>query len=91
MIPQYVFGKKSNHFDLGLGLRAFFVQNANVLVPTIFAGYRYQKPGGKFKFRIGYSPMKVSFSGLGDWFDTSVINKILYLYGGPRISVGYNF
>jgi hypothetical protein len=55
----HVIGKRKSHLEFDLGLKYivnYFGGNSDlslILVPDIFAGYRYEKPEGKIIFRFG--------------------------------------
>ena len=73
LMMNYISGKHKNHFEIGFGARlpAFIAYDKRkyqyssgwgdndimVLVPTANLMYRYQKPGGKLIFRIGWTPL----------------------------------
>lgn len=57
----HLLGKKNSHLELNLGARYIFAKEKedNTFLPDIFAGYRFEKPDGRFYFRAG-----LSFPGL---------------------------
>ena len=72
---NYVFGRKSHHFEMGAGVTYIngflwadddsfgpdFGTHANLL-------YRFQKPDGKFFFKIGATPFISRNFNIGPWF-----------------------
>lgn len=46
---NFMFGKKSHHFETGVSLLLF-------QIPTLRVGYRYQPAKGGFLFRAGFTP-----------------------------------
>jgi hypothetical protein len=54
-----IFGRGSSHIEVDLGFKYMFVNSISdptffqSFVPDIFAGYRYEKPGGELIFRVG--------------------------------------
>lgn len=55
---NFLFGKKSSHFETGLAL--FVPFSTNMAFPSIRIGYRYQPWEKGFLFRIGFTPLLIS-------------------------------
>ncbi|MFZ1750941.1 MAG: hypothetical protein WAU01_12145 [Saprospiraceae bacterium] len=75
---NYVFGKKNHHLELGLGLtyiNGFIWTDDDKFGPDIFMHsnilYRYQKPEGKYFFKVGLTPL-FSDATAGLWFGVGV-------------------
>lgn len=81
----FLYGKRNNHLDISLNVSNYLLeqydpqkdQNTKELkllfVPSV--AYRYQKPGGGFMARVGFSPI-MNFnsvtSSISPWVDISV-------------------
>ena len=56
----HLIGKKNSHLEINLGIKYIVnnKENANPggkgFIPDMFVGYRYEKPGDSFVFRIGF-------------------------------------
>jgi len=79
-------GKMDHHFELGTGITYEFRvkdYSDDHLYNYIFlrVGYSYQKPGGRFYYRVGFTP----FTGIL----SSSLDRLIMPFGG--ISVGYLF
>lgn len=68
----HLIGRQSSHLELDAGLKAMtpvgksvFQQPNHPLFPDVYAGYRYEKPGGKFLFRAGVSNTTLINVGVG--------------------------
>lgn len=65
----HLIGKKNSHLELNMGFK-YIVNNPHpslslVLVPDFFVGYRYEKPYGRFIFRIGLNYPTIINPGIG--------------------------
>ena len=61
--------KKTNHFEASLGANYFFNKDfSNLIMPSLSAGYRLQKPGGNFVFRTGIGYFQGLYVGVGYCF-----------------------
>ena len=81
IIPALVgkyFDKSAHHIELMAGVTYAYsrikdledrLKPYNELYLTAFAGYRYQKPGNKFLFRLGYTPFYAHH--FSSWFGLS--------------------
>jgi hypothetical protein len=64
-------GKKNSHLEIDLGLKYIVNYSGGnsdlslVLVPDIFAGYRYEKPDGRLIFRFGMNYPTLINMGIG--------------------------
>lgn len=63
-------GKKNNHLELNLGFKYVIEEGShdsffNSLLPDIFAGYRYERPSGRFIFRTGINLFTLYNIGIG--------------------------
>lgn len=60
-LVNFVIGPRSSHLEIGAGWDLLRARNATrpgfYPVPTGNLTYRYQKPGGGFFFKIGYTPV----------------------------------
>lgn len=80
-------GSANHHLELGLGVTPhlatslyFNSETLELEDKVVFGsliplriGYRYQKPGGGFFFRVGYTPFfKVPTGGIEDWVFTPI-------------------
>jgi hypothetical protein len=63
----YITGEKNSHLELDLGLKYLVVPGSipDTFFPDIFAGYRYEKPSGRFFFRAGVSSLSLINLGCG--------------------------
>lgn len=66
----HLIGKKNNHFELNLGFKYVKEEGSadsffNSLLPDVFAGYRYEKPFGRFIFRTGINLYTLYNIGIG--------------------------
>ena len=63
-------GLRNNHLEIHLGLTALYEENSsgNAMLPAAAVGYRYQKPGGHFVFRIGAAFPESFYLSLGFCF-----------------------
>jgi hypothetical protein len=65
----YLLGKRNSHLELNLGFKYPISQLpegiSRVLVPDLFAGYRYERPEGRFIFRMGINYPSIFDIGLG--------------------------
>jgi hypothetical protein len=80
LMVNYLFGRGNSHFEAGAGL--LVISGAVDEVPgeedeafsgaigTGTLGYRYQRPGGGFVFRVGLTPF-FSTQAFGPWFGIS--------------------
>ncbi len=72
---NYVFGRKKHHFEIGAGvtyINGFLWDDddswgPDLVIHTNFL-YRFQKPGGKFFFKIGATPLISRQFNIGPWF-----------------------
>ena len=78
-LVSHIFSKSKNHFEIGVGIRLvadnhYFIGEHEVnafgldreeTVPTANFMYRYEKPDGKFLFRIGWTPLFYNSSDFG--------------------------
>ena len=90
------FGKGNNQIELTAGAVCIFgsissqdnsqdaLDPRSQIFATAFIGYRFQKPGGKFQFRAGYTP----FYKIHDSY-AEFNNHLFYQWGG--LSFGYRF
>jgi len=62
-----MFGMKNSHLELNLGLKYFIDKSGkdNFFLPEVYAGYRFDKPDGRFIFRLGLSYPSVLNIGIG--------------------------
>lgn len=51
---NYTFGKKASHIEAGLGFSLFYSGDFSGIYHYAAMGYRYQKPGKPFLFRLGW-------------------------------------
>jgi hypothetical protein len=58
-------GSKNSHFEVGLGWMALIDEAS---LPLLSAGYRFQKPGGRFVFRTGVGFIEGLYCSLGTAF-----------------------
>ncbi|MEY3367452.1 MAG: hypothetical protein RI973_607 [Bacteroidota bacterium] len=58
-------GRKNSHFEVGLGWNLLFDEAS---LPLIAAGYRFQKPRGRFVFRTGVGLIEGVYVSLGTAF-----------------------
>jgi len=103
---NFIFGKKSHHLELGLGVTALFVKNFGgynslytYLTPKL--GYRFQHPTGGLFFRVTATPMvalaNVNFSYFdGGKTSLSLFKNVADMSGSPvffwpGVSLGYSF
>lgn len=68
----HLIGRQSSHLELDAGLKAMtpigkpvFQQPNHPLFPDVYAGYRYEKPDGRFLFRAGVSNTTLVNIGIG--------------------------
>lgn len=76
---NYVFGRKSHHLEMGAGvtyINGFLWADDDSFGPDLEAHanllYRFQKPGGKFFFKIGATPFISRRFEIGPWFGAGV-------------------
>ena len=84
---HYVFGRKSHHFEIGGGVTAI---NVNFWAPDDDKGtafgphanllYRFQKPYGKFFFKIGATPFIGRNFIINPWFGAGLGYKFKSVY-----------
>jgi hypothetical protein len=54
-----IFGRGNSHIEIDLGFKYMYVNSISdpsffqSFIPDLFAGYRYEKPGGELIFRVG--------------------------------------
>ena len=72
---NYVFGRKSHHFEMGTGvtyINGFLWADDDSFGPDLVTHanllYRFQKPDGKFFFKIGATPFISRNFNIGPWF-----------------------
>ena len=80
LMVSYLFGEGNSHFETGLGvmLAAGAIDEVGEMqdegfsgaIGTATLGYRYQRPGGGFLFRIGVTPL-FDTSGIAPWLGVS--------------------
>jgi hypothetical protein len=59
-------GKKNSHLELNLGIKVIIYNgHYNDFIPDAYVGYRYEKPGGGFIFRLGFNVYTAFTVGLG--------------------------
>ena len=63
-------GKRNNHLELNLGFKYLIEEGSddsffNSLLPDIFAGYRFERPSGRFIFRKGINLYTLYNIGIG--------------------------
>ena len=74
-----------HHIEVGLGVTSYYLKPSTGTVGNWYtdivprAGYRYQKPNGRFLFRIGFTP----------FIDTKESSNQFQSWGG--LSFGYTF
>lgn len=64
----HLFGIKNSHLELNIGIKIEIgphVEGTSLVLPDIFAGYRYEKPEGRFIFRTGLNAISVYNIGIG--------------------------
>jgi hypothetical protein len=65
----HLIGKRNSHLELNLGFKYPISQLpetiTRVLVPDLYAGYRYERPDGLFLFRMGINYPSVFDVGMG--------------------------
>lgn len=65
----HLIGRSNSHLELDLGFKYAISQLPEtvnrVLVPDLFAGYRYERPGGWFIFRMGINYPSIFDLGVG--------------------------
>ena len=73
---SYISGKKNSHleFDLGVRYRGEFVYSSFIkpggftngdMLPIVNIGYRFQKPGRPFVFRVGVGTESIFYLSIG--------------------------
>jgi hypothetical protein len=74
ILLNHVFGKGNNHFEMGGGVQLPLQHDYGPATANFM--YRYQKPNGKFLFRIGWTPIFVRLASslglLNFWIGASV-------------------
>lgn len=62
-----MFGKNSSHIEFNLGVKYVFdrTDDKNIVLPDLYAGYRYDNPGGRIMFRSGLSLTSLINVGFG--------------------------
>jgi hypothetical protein len=104
---NWLLGKKSHHFELGIGLTSLLVNpNSNVgtdsytyMTPKI--GYRFQRPNGGLFFRATVTPMIAILNVSSIKYNNetyrqfSTLNNVAGLgyaaFPWPGLSMGYTF
>ena len=74
LMVNFITGQKNNHFEIGAGVLTELSIGLGGYFSTAFdLGYRYQKPNGRFLFRIDYTPTVNPYSFSRDFlrFGTS--------------------
>lgn len=63
----FIFGINKSHLEIDAGLKYLEAigSNPGSFYPDIFAGYRYEKPTGRFYFRGGLSSLSYFNIGCG--------------------------
>ena len=63
----YILGKNNSHLEIDAGLKYLEAigSNPGTFWPDVFAGYRYEKPAGRFFFRAGLSSLSLVNIGCG--------------------------
>ncbi len=63
-------GSENNHFEFGIGATYMhFDDDKDIVAPAGNAGYRFQKPNGKFIFRTGMGFPEAVYASLGFCFN----------------------
>lgn len=80
LMVNYLFGRGNSHFEAGVGILVVSGavddvpgeedQSFSGAIGTGTLGYRYQRPGGGFVFRVGLTPF-FSTQAFGPWFGIS--------------------
>lgn len=65
----HLIGRKNSHIELNMGFKYSLGKTPDtirkVLVPDLFAGYRFEKPDGRFIFRTGFNYPTLINIGIG--------------------------
>lgn len=64
----HLIGKMNSHLELNLGVKILVgpqAIDASAFLPEIYAGYRYEKPEGRFIFRAGFNLATFYSIGIG--------------------------
>lgn len=90
VIANEILCLNNNHFELGLGIifpERLFPNSRDITRPFLTGriGYRYQKPDGRFVFRLGIMPIATQ----DEYGINAFTDKPTYLW--PGFSFGYAF